>query len=342
MMRVLLILALLLATGAAQVQSRAQSIEPDRIEDVRLDDEGRATLRFRTEHIGRLRADIFSTPDTAGQITVSFRDPNAAPTSGKTAVRSPIWDAGRYEADVQAANPGSAIVQLRVSVDIPLDEFEPNDTRETAARVEIPFEGVIRISNGDPDWFRVDPPTGGVLGIHLHRYNPQQLDGPRFRVFEGDGTLLLESAEAFWGYRGMRYVRATGRPLYIEASAPNNFGENDVDAFMGLEIVLYRPEGAPASARSLVTLSLEGEDPSMFQLDLVGEAIGVDTVAANEAGGVARELDTAIRGRKVNWGIAIAGLLALLVLGGGGYFVWRRTRANVKAPRTETEPASEE
>lgn len=329
MMRMLLCLTLLVAPSAAQAQNRTQAVDPDRIEDVQLDDEGRATLRFRTDDVGRLHADIFSAPDTAGQISVNFRDPNAPAPTERAAPASPVWAPGRYEADVQAANPGSAMIQLRINVDIPLDEYEPNNTRDTATRVDLPFEGIIRLAADDPDWIRVDPPAGGVLGVHLHATGA--LDGPRIRIYEGGGTLLLQSEATFWGYRGMRYVRATGRPLYIELTDTNTFGEGDANAFKTLEIVHYSPEGAPSSARSLVTLSLEGEDPSTFQLDLVGEAIGVETVAANEADSVARELDTAIRGRKINWGIAVAALLLLLGLGGGVVFFWWWTSAKRKA-----------
>lgn len=325
-MRNLLFVTILLLPFQAIAQDRTQNVDVGQIEDVRLGDDGRAVLRFRTEHTGRLRGDIFAAPTEAGVINVTFRERSASDDENKTETLPTVWEPGRYEAVVQAVNPGAALVQLRVSVDIPLDEFEPNDTRETAMRVDLPFAGVLRLSAGDSDWFRVNPDSGGIVGVHLH--TSYSYSGPRIGIFDADGNQLLLTEATQWGHRGMRYVRATGRPLFIQLTDTNTYGEGDANAFKTVEIVQYSPEGAPASARSLVTLSLESDDPSIFQLDLIGDAIGVETVAADEAESVAQELETAIRGRRGGWGWFGLILLLLLVAGGGGYFFWRHRKGS--------------
>ncbi len=338
-MRYALILLALLIPSLATAQGRPQSVDIDQIEDVRLGDEGMRVLRFETDYVGRLRADIFSAPESAGIITVEFRERGAssdAPT-GKTAAPQDVFGAGDYEAVVQAATPGAAIIQLRLVSEIPLDEFEDNNSLETAYRVELPFNGLVHISGRDRDWFRIDPASGGIVGVHLH--TDYQFEGPQLGFYDHNGTLLYETDATPWGHRGMRYVRAAGRPIYVVVWDSNDYGEGDVTAFKNLEIVQYSPEGAPASSRSLVTLGLESEDPASFQLDLIGRAIGVDTVAANEAEGIARELKVAIEGRGGSLRSTILWALLALVLGLAGLSIWwqRHRMAQIKARNPEPE-----
>ena len=327
-MRYLLILLIIMLPSAALAQ-RDQNVEVDRIVDVRLNDEGARVVQFRTENVGRLRADVFASPQSSGAITVTFQGRGGPDESDTEKSASPpvIFPAGRYEAIVQAENPGAAIIQMRFMADIPLDEYESNNSLEAATRIELPFNGLVHLSGADRDWFRVDPDAGGIVGVHLH--TTYQFSGPQVGIYNSDGTQILVTDTTEWGYRGMRYVRSTGRPIFIAVWDSNNYGDGDATAFKGLEIVQYSPEGPPASARSLVTLGLESDDPASFQLDLIGLAIGVETVAANEAEGIARELKAAIDGRGLSLGaIVMWSLLMLLIALAGLSIWWQRHRIN--------------
>lgn len=319
MMRfVLIVLTLLVLPSAAFAQGRPQNIDVDTIEDVQLGDEGRRVVRFRTEHTGRLRADLFSAPESAGVISFTFREQGAADDADPLpAVVGP----GRYEAIVQAVNPGAALVQLNIWLDVPLDEFEPNDSMETALRIDIPFDGIVRLSNGDSDWFRVQPNAGSILGVQL--YSGTGSSRQFVAIFDHNGDQIFASDDTPWGTSGMRYARATGRAMYIHLWDLNEWSDSDPSAYKTLNVREYRPEGTPASDNSLVTLSLDDTSSALFQLDLIGGAIGVDTVEANEADAVARELRVAIEGRQSSLWQQVLILLGLIALGVAGYFGWR-------------------
>ncbi len=336
MMRLMLILILLLAFPvAAQAQGRVLTIDVDTIEDVTLGDEGRRVVRFRTEHTGRLRADLFSHADSTGVISFTFQE--AGGSDDEKDALPAVVGPGRYEAIIQAVNPGAATIQVRIWLDIPLDEFETNDSRETARRIDIPFDGVISLSGTDRDWFRVDTASGGVLGIQL--YTGGASTTARIAVYDHAGTEVFLSDDNPWGTTGMRYVRSTGRAMYILVWDQTEWGDTDAANYKTLNVRQYRPEGTPASDNALVTLSVEGDSTASFQLDLIGDAIGVNTVAANEADAVARELRTAIEGQNNSIWRSVLALLVLIVLGVGGFFgrrYWQQRSG--KAPESSPTP----
>ncbi len=319
MMRMVLFLICILAWPVtAHAQGRPQTIDIDTIEDVALGEDGRRIVRFRTEHTGRLRADLFSAPESAGAISFTFREQGG----GEGAEPLPaVVGPGRYEAIVQAVNPGAATVQINIWLDVPLDEFEPNDTQESATRIDIPFDGIIRLSHNEVDWFRVDTNPGSILGVHL--YTGGSFTGLRIGVYDQSGTELYISDDNQWGTEGMRYVRTTGRPMYIAVWDSNQWADSDAAAYKTLIVRQYRPQGTPTSDNALVTLSVEGDSTASFQLDLIGDVIGVSTVEANEADAVARELRVAIEGRQSSFWMQVLMLLGLAVLAGGGYLGWR-------------------
>lgn len=328
-LRALLVLALCVAPLMAEAQTTRSStnraarcpanVDLNELEAVRLGEDGRCVLSFTTERPGIFQSELFSYPSSTGAITVSFRQRGA-----EEALAPGVYDAGRYEAVLQAVNPGEAVVQLRLALARPRDPFEPNDTLEDAARVDLPFESVVHLTGGEQDWFRVDPALGGIVGVHLHIASDYQ--GPRIGFYEADGTEILVSNNSNWGVRGMRYVRSRGRPIFIAVWDTNNWGDENDNAYKRIEIVQYRPEGAPSSTRSLVALGLESEGPEFEQLDFIGAAIGVETVSAAEAEEIAEEIRAAVQRRGTNWGLIAIVILLLAAAGGGGFYFFRMRR----------------
>jgi len=347
MFRILIVLALTLSTGFAVAQpvetesstNRSQrcpaSVDTGELNALRLNGEGHCVVRFETERAALFLGEVFSSPSASGEITVMFRPRGGNDDEDAEKVAVSVYPPGRYEAVIQAENPGSAVVQFRVGLGRPTDDFEPNNLQSEAFDVDLPFAGIVHLSNGDADWFRIDPEPGGVIGIHLH--TGYSYTGPHIGVYDRDGTEILITAATDWGVRGMRYVRSTGRPMFIAVWDTVSWGERDGYGYKTLEIVQYRPLSDPASARSLVTLGLEGEDPAFFQLDLIGEAIGVETVQADEAAEIARELAAAIQGRGMSFGTIMLWVLAALILGLVALSIWwQRHRIGQIATRAAT------
>ena len=328
-MRGILLAFLAASAGLFSVSGqRPDRVEPGRIETVVLDETGSAVLRVDIDHPGVPAFDIFSAPPSVTQLRLSLVEDAEAL---KAPEGIPILPAGRHDLLVSAAegyDGGPAEIQGRLRIDPALDAFEPNDTPDAAAEIDLPFHRIVRLADGEWDWFRVDPGRGGVVGIHLH-YWGGDYTGPGIRVLDADREEIFRTANTDWSWRGMRYVRAEGRPLYIGVTDDRSWRDNQAGGFKTLEIVRYAPTGAVSG--SLVTLGLEADDPSFFQLDLVGEALGSPVHTADEAEAVASELARAVERRDeggINPWIA---LLLLIVLAGGGYlcgaYFYRRRSA---------------
>lgn len=331
-MRYLIAALIFLTTvSTALAQGRPVNVDVDEIETVRLGEEGNRVLRFRTEHPGQLRFDVFNAPESAGAITVTFSEQGADDETKTEDGLSPIVAPGRYEALVRAANPGEAEVQLRVWLDLPMDEFEANNSREDAYRIDLPFEGLVHLRGEDRDWFRVETHSGGVLGVHLQ--TPNRPTGPRIAVYDHRGEQIFLSELDDYATEGVRYVQSTGRAMYVEVWDTNNWGDRDADLFKQLRIAEYFPAGAPASSNAIVTLSLAEDPLGSEQLRLIGQSIDVDTVDADEADIVAQELREVIEGRSTGgWGWLLGLLVVLLLAGAGaaGYWIWK-TRGSTPA-----------
>lgn len=334
-MRILLAAALIgLMNNPAAVGQRVQSVEADRIETIRLDENGQARLRLSVERASQPGFDLFSGPAGVAELSLVL---DTGDTDDKSdASRPRVLAPGRHEFTLSASDPataGDVEIQGRIRLDPPLDAFEPNDRYEDAVPIEIPFHQVIRLSDGDWDWFEVEAPRGGVIGIHLHGWRGGY-SGPQIQVLDTRGEQVLLTGTASWAWQGMRYVRARGGRLFVGVTDSNSWSDSDGGGFKALEIVHYLPMERVNG--SLITLGLDGEDPSFFQLDLVGEAVGQEVHTADEADAVAAELTRAVEAGLRRGIPAWVWLLILLVLAGGGaggwwYWRWKNPDADPDA-----------
>ena len=321
-MKTLLSALLLGLAGLTPLQAqRPQTVEPGVIEAIRLDAEGRAVLRVTARDAGLPAFDLLAGPAGLEGVTLLIGEGDKQVAMVTPRVLGP----GRHDLTIQgtARADGRAMeIQGRLRLDPPLDAFEPNDTREQARRIELPFYQIIRLSNGDPDWFRIDADSGGVIGIHLHHFG-NGYEGPQIAVLDADGEIIFQTANNSFAWRGMRYVRSEGRPIYVGLNDSRGWEEGNAGAFKALEVVHYRPNGAVNG--SLITLGLANEDPSFFQLDLIGEALGARVRPAGEAESVASELARAagIAPRALWPWLMGAGLLLLAVLAAAGFWYFR-------------------
>lgn len=336
-MRILLAIALVatLISPVALAQ-RVQSVEADRIETIRLDENGEARLRLSVEHSSRPVFDLFSGPAGMDELSLVLDTGDAGEKSDASAPR--VLAPGRHEFTLSAPDPEAAVnveIQGRIRLDPPLDAFEPNDRYEDAVPVEIPFHQVIRLSGGDWDWFEVEAPRGGVIGIHLHGWRGGY-SGPQIQVLDARGEQVLLTGTASWAWQGMRYVRSRGGRLFVGVTDSSNWSDSDGGGFKALEIVHYLPMDRVNG--SLITLGLDGEDPSFFQLDLVGEAVGQQVHTADEADAVAVELTRAVEAGLRRGLPAWTWVLILLLLAGGSAGGWWYLRRKQTAGAPEPPP----
>jgi hypothetical protein len=312
------LIALLTAPGLAS--QRAQNLTADEIETLRLDEDGRALIRVQVDHASLPAFDLFSGPAELSDLTMALADSEPGDKRAGPLILLP----GRHEIILTAPEgyeSGATEIQGRLRLDPPLDAFEPNDTVAQATPIDLPFHQIVRLSGEDRDWFRVEPGRGGIIGIHLHYWGGGYL-GPQIQVVNAAGDQLLATEINIYSWRGMRYVRAEGEPLFIGVNDSYDWAPNQADGFKMLEIVHYRPTGAANG--TLITLGLGETDTSFFQLDLVGAATGTPVRTADEAAAVATELARAVSGRSFGVWPSWVTFLIILVVGAGGYYGYRR------------------
>jgi hypothetical protein len=320
-MKILLSALLLGLAGLTPVLAqRPQTVEPGAIETIRLDAEGRAVLRVTATDAGVPAFDLLAGPEGLDSVSVLTGEGEKVVPMAVPQVLAP----GRHDLTIQgAARPDGRTMEIqgRLRLDPPLDAFEPNDAREQARRIELPFYQIIRTAQGDPDWFRIETQNGGVIGIHLHHFG-DAYTGPQLTVLEADGTVIFQTGDNAYAWQSMRYVRSTGRPIYLGITDSQAWDEGNARAFKALEIVRYIPN-APVNG-SLITLGLESEDPSFYQLDLVGEALGAAVRPAGEAEIVASELARAAGlAPRALWPRLLAAGLLLAALAAAGFWYFR-------------------
>ncbi|MBI1235347.1 MAG: hypothetical protein GC188_01525 [Alphaproteobacteria bacterium] len=306
MMRTLLpaLAAALLLSVSAAAQQR---LEAGEVAILRLNDAGETRVRIDLDHPSEVQLPVFAGPEAVTTVFI---------TPGAEADRAPsqrlVLPSGRHDLVVSGGPVGESetVIQVRPQFLPPNDAFEPNDTPDTAWQADLPFHRVVRLSHGDWDWFRVDPGGSGILGVQLLG-NRGTYDGPRIRVVDAAGRELYISPPGTGGWNGMRYVRVDRGPVFVGVTDSSPWAEQQPDGFKTLEI--RRIEPVTEISGRLITLSVETDNPSFYQLDLVGEALGMDVRAADEADRVAAELGQVVRGE--GFGSSGQGRIIWLILG---------------------------
>lgn len=319
--RSLIALAALLL--AACGDEAGDGFTPGEIETVQLDEAGQAEFQFETGRAGLASFDLFSASEKIGTVSAAIY-PAGEGADAPIDTRLNALAPGRYRLVIESEAPGPAEIQARLRLDPPLDGFEPNDSPQTAARVDLPLRAVIQLSDGEQDWFEIRPEAGAVIGIRLVNAGGAYR-GPMIEVRDSEGETLFQSANEDWGWGAMRYVEADGGPLLVGVWDTASFRAGDPRSLKGIEIVRY--SAAPYPAGTFVTLGL-GEDETAFnQLALAGRAAGLTVARTEEADSIAREFSGAIErdrpGPSWIW-TSLAFLLAFAIGAGMGWVA--RTR----------------
>lgn len=317
---------ILTGPGPAHAQTR---LPVNEIIELDFETETPTRVRLDLDAAALVRVDVFA-GDEAVQ-AVRLRRTNASDAADAAGDLSDflVLGPGRHDLDLVArgaADPVAGRIQARISASPPNDGFEPNNRPDEAVEIDLPFNRIVRLSQNDWDWFLVDPPRAGVLGIQLHAWR-SPYGGPLIRVETLEGELLYASPNSPGGWNGMRYVNVTGAPVRIGVTDTNNWRDNQWHGYKALEIVLIEPLGGMRG--QLITLGLEGGDAGWLQLAQIGQALGTELREANEAEAVSTELLRAVEGQAETgpgWSVLLLGGLAVLVLAGGGVWAWHRRK----------------
>ncbi|WP_203294440.1 hypothetical protein [Maricaulis parjimensis] len=317
------LLLILTSQGPAIAQTR---VPVNEIIELEFDAETPTRVRVQLDAAALLRFDVFAGDEAITAVRIA--QPGDTDET-KQLTEFLVLGPGRHDLELVAnggSDPVAGRIQGRISAGPPNDAFEPNDRPDEAVEIDLPFNRIVRLSQNDWDWFQVDPPRSGVLGIQLHAWR-SAYPGPLIRVESLDGELLYASPNSPGGWNGMRYVNVTSAPVRIGVNDTNNWPENQWHGYKALEIVLIEPLGGMRG--QLITLGLEGGDAGWLQLAEIGNALGTELREANEAEAVSTELLRAVEGQSESGPgllVWLLGGLGVLVLGGGGFWAWRRFR----------------
>lgn len=322
----LLVIALLIA-GPAKAAPPAFPV--GEVRSLSLNAAGEAVVTVKPGRRAVLEADVFAAPDAAGDITLEVLDKAGQPSpSGLAAGPGPVT------VRIKAANPGAATIQIRVRADPSVDGFEPNDAKGRARTATLPFDGWIEIGPGDQDWFRIDAPADGVVGVSL---SPRP--SGRLRFLDERGEVIQETAEDGYIASGITYVAARGRRMYVVIE-----GSDSGPRFVSrLTISRYAKPGGQDGA--LVTVGLADQDDMVNQLNLAAQAAGARTLSAEDADRISGALTEALaEPTKAPAGtpwLLVGGAALLIAAGGGGFWWWRKRNAPVAKTAGPEEQANE-
>jgi len=325
-MRIVALLALTTACVFCAPATAKTSVDLDKIETIKLNAQTPTSVQVYAPQTGLLRADLFSTSGITGPIHIEFQaDKIDDPENGlnDAPIISKVVNKGQHTANIWAENGQTGQVQVRFTLDPALDIYEPNDTLVTAKPIITPYLGLVRISAGDEDWFRVDAPRGNIIGAHLRTRS--QYSGPEISFHNVDGELLYGSSKDEWGHRGMRYYRSEGMPVLIKIVDHYAWGAEDVRAFRLLAIEAYPP--ASDATNLFVKIDMNAAANSAAQIDFISAASGSRTASAAEADEVSKALKEAFNSDKFSISIRmIIGIIGLIVLLGMGWLFWWRQK----------------
>ena len=325
-MRIIIMLLLPLVFALSVSVTAKTSVDLDKIETIKLNAQAPTTVEIYAPQTGLLRADLFSTSGITGPVHIEFQ---AAKTNDSDSglsdvpVRSKVVNKGRYTVDIWAENGQTGHVQVRFTLDPALDIYEPNDTLDAAKSIITPFLGLVRVSAGDEDWFRVDVPKGNIIGVRLRTRS--QYKGPEISFHSVSGELLYGSSKDEWGHRGMRYYRSEGKPVFVRVIDSYEWNTEDVRAFRQLAIETYPPSNNGTNL--FVKIDMGSAVNSAAQIDFISAASGSRTASAAEVDEISDALKEAFRPNKLSLRTGmVVGIIALLASLGLGWLYWRRQK----------------
>ncbi|MDP6544634.1 MAG: hypothetical protein QGH60_11630 [Phycisphaerae bacterium] len=322
------VLAFSAAAGAQSDEMIPLTIDTDgHVEDIPFDLDKPAAVSiqafFPPAELGTIK---FVVTDAAGE-AVDIAPPK-------------ILAPGSYSVAVSAsgASPDSFSVKIRTFE--PVDPYEPNDTRETASRIELPLRTVIRVDSGKDnlDWFKFSVDQAYVLSVHLRSRG----GAIKFKVLDAEGKSVYETTSS-WDSAGARYAPLTAGEYYLA------IGPGGSSTPVEMELSLYDPAGV-GDKGGFIAVGMKEGSPALKQLMLIANTTGKGLVETVSPEIMKAELLEAVKEKPVEiatkggrgWVTWLVILLIPAVGGGVGFWMRRRFKERNDTPPAETSADSED
>lgn len=212
---------------------------------------------------------------------------------------------GTYDLVTRIVEPVDTDITLRLKLTPSLDRTEPNDTRELATEISLPFRRHLFLeAENDVDWLTFILPVEGVLSAAIR-------DGYLSLYNEDGKNLPLGDASS-----GTRYLIADPGTYFVEVSGYAGKSTSKVT------LRHYPPSEIGAEINRIIGVGLEDNEETRRQMEAVSYVTGAPLVTTNNVEEISTALAEASGQRDgLSW---IWYLLGLVVFGGGAYVFLRQ------------------
>jgi len=240
-----------------------------------------------------------------------------------------VAPAGEYNLAVSATGKSDDSFNVKIAASEPLDSYEPNDTRQTAAAIELPLRTNIELhSRPNSDWFRFKIDQPYILSVHV---KPRGSAKAHFAVTDAEGKVLYKTSST-WDYAGARYVSVTPGEYYLEVFQPYSAAIR-----AELELSLYAPSSGAGDKGGFIAVGMKSDSPDLKQLSVIAGTAGVGLIEAISPEIMKAELVDAVKeaaaeeekAASTDGGTSAVWIVVLLILaaGGGASFWWFRGKS---------------
>ena len=281
----------------------------------------------------------FFPPAELGEIKFSVTG-----ASGKTVNVAPpkILAPGSYSVAVSASGASEERFNIKIGTFEPVDPYEPNDTRETAAPITLPLRTVIQVDRGadNVDWFKFSIDQAYVLSIHLR---PRGSATVNFRVVDAEGKDVYKDASA-WNSLGARYVSLAAGEYCLVIGPAGSSTQTEV------ELAVVDPAGA-GDKGGFIAVGMDKGSTGLEQLALIAKTTGKGLIETVSPEIMKAELLEAVKEKPAeaakradggSRGIWLVILLILAVSGGAGFWMRARFKDRGGGQIAETSTASDD
>ena len=264
-------------------------------------------LRLEVDRSGHLAMRAFHNPDVINWVGYTLRsDAGGQWTPGRDDL---IWvQPGGYDLIVRLSDRTiTGGISLRIEINEPLDRTEPNDSKEQAIAIDLPFrKRVFLEAENDVDWFSFTIGEEGVLSAAATDA------GLEIYAADGEPLPLPDTSE------GTRYLIVQPGPYYARVHSVSNV------RFGKITLRHYPPSSIAAEINRIIGVGLESDPETAGQMRAVSYATGTPLVETTDVAEIAAALEEASGASKgAPWWLW-AGLLVGILIAAGAYFLSRK------------------
>jgi hypothetical protein len=313
---VLCLAAVLAFAGEAAAQS-------DEMISVTIDTAGHVVdIPFDLDKPASVSIQAFFPPRELGAIKFAVTD-----AAGEAVNIAPpkVLSPGAYSVAVSASGVSSESFSVKIGLSEPLDAYEPNDTRQTASRIELPIRTVIKVDPGSDniDWFKFSIDQNCVLSVHILTKTWNRID---FKVVDAEEKIAYQTV-ASWDSHGARYANLIAGDYYLAV------GPSAKPVYAEMELALYDPTVVAGDNGGFIAVGMKEGSSDLNQLAIIANTTGKGLIETVSSEIMKTELLEAVKEKPVDtatnqgsWAWVIWTVILLILAAGGGAGFWMRGR----------------